>query len=170
MSQVEGISEVRAEMAYEFNGIELLDMALEMQPLTQPAKLFGYVLSIARLGSVQDQDASLVASHCDGDWSQLRQSPPDSSTDFVACYRCVWLETRIIFKGFCFSSVLCPAESQDGSLVSRLYTCMGISRGLVAAMNACQCFCGAKQSKFRASDAGLPPCLVGSARSDNRRQ
>lgn len=61
-------------MAYEFHGIELLDMALEMQPLTQPAKLFGYVLSIARLGSVQDQDASLVASHCDGGWSQLRQN------------------------------------------------------------------------------------------------
>lgn len=64
-------------MAYEFHGIEFLDMALEMQPLTQPAKLFGYILSIARLRSVQDQDASLVASHCggDGSQSQLRQKP-----------------------------------------------------------------------------------------------
>ena len=46
------------------NGIEFLDMALEMQPLAQPAKLFGYISRIARLRSIQDQDASLVASHC----------------------------------------------------------------------------------------------------------
>lgn len=64
-------------------------MALEMQPLTQPPELFGYILSIARLGSVQDHDASLVAGHCDGDWGELRQNPPVSSTDVVAYYRCV---------------------------------------------------------------------------------
>jgi hypothetical protein len=40
--------------AYEFHCIEFLDMALEVQPLAQPAKLFGYVLSIARFRSVQD--------------------------------------------------------------------------------------------------------------------
>lgn len=53
-------------MTYEFHGIEFLDVALEMQPLTQPAKLFGDILSIARLGSVQDEDASVMASHCGG--------------------------------------------------------------------------------------------------------
>lgn len=58
-------------MAYEFHGIEFLDMALEVQTLTQPAKFFGYILGVARLRSVQDQDTSLVARHCGGDGSQL---------------------------------------------------------------------------------------------------
>lgn len=71
------------KMAYEFHGIEFLDMALEMQPLTQPAKLFGYILGIARLRSIQDQDASLVASHCDGDGSQ---TAPRTSLPAIGAY------------------------------------------------------------------------------------
>jgi hypothetical protein len=47
-------------------------MTLEMQPLTQPTKLFGYILSIARLGSIQDQDASLLVRHGDKGDSELR--------------------------------------------------------------------------------------------------
>lgn len=71
IDMISEIRDQRIERAYEFHGIEFLNMALEMQPLTQPAKLFGDILSIARLRSVQDQDASLVARHCGGDGSQL---------------------------------------------------------------------------------------------------
>lgn len=134
-------------MAYEFHGIEFLDMTLEMQSLTQPAKLFGDILGIARLRSVQDQDASLRARHCNDDGSQLLHGR-----------RCL-LSLRMTWNlhGFpgvllflCFVSCTLPSR-KDTSVVSQVYTCMG-----EYPTNACQCLDGAKQNKFRASDAGLP--------------
>lgn len=60
-------------------------MALEMEPLAQPAKLFGYILGIARFRPIQDQDASLLARH--GDKGRMNCRTPIGSVAAATCAR-----------------------------------------------------------------------------------
>lgn len=115
-------------MAYEFHGIKFLDMTLEMQPLTQPAKLFGYILGIARLRSVQDQDASLGARHCSGDGSRLLHG-----RRCLLSMRMTWnLHGFQGFFAFLLLCILYLAEPQRyATRIAGLYTHGGISRGSI---------------------------------------
>lgn len=152
-------------MTYEFHGIELLDMTLEMQPLTQSAKLFGYILGIARLRSVQDQDASLGARHCSGDGSQLLHG-----RRCLLSIRMAWnlhgFQGFLLF--FCFVSWTLSSRTNT-PLVSEVYTCMGdISRPGCKRQMLVSAFMAPSKISF---GLPMPGCrLVGPVRSDNRRQ
>ncbi len=73
------------ETTYKICSIELTDMALEMEPLAQPAELFGYILGIARFRPIQDQDASLLARH--GDKGRMNCRTPIGCVAAAMCAR-----------------------------------------------------------------------------------
>jgi hypothetical protein len=49
--------------AYKVNGIELVDMAIEVKSLANAAKLFGHVLGIASLGAIENEHCPIMKGH-----------------------------------------------------------------------------------------------------------